>query len=300
MIGNIHDIDIRLLRVFHAVAKFGGFTAAQAHLNISQSAISNKMSQLEQRLGMRLCERGSNRFRLTDQGQMVLRATVDLFQSLEKFRSDIASAEQKVSGNLHIGLADNSVTQPGSHICESIKRLDDVSLELSLSVYVGTGDELTSRLIDGSLHLAISHFSRKLDGLTYTPLFTEEQELYCSRRHPLFSREDGVISDVELADYAYACWDGYINDHAFLLDAKHASHTPCIEGVAYLVLSGCHISHLPTHYAEQWVKKGELRKIETERSAPMTPFEVAQKKGITQPLVVKRFLEFLTELYALN
>jgi DNA-binding transcriptional LysR family regulator len=39
------------------VVECGGFTPAQAELNISASALSTKMAALETRLGMRLCQR---------------------------------------------------------------------------------------------------------------------------------------------------------------------------------------------------------------------------------------------------
>ena len=52
----LDNFDIRLLRVFMTIADCGGFSAAQAHLGLSQSAISNKMHDLETRMGLRLCE----------------------------------------------------------------------------------------------------------------------------------------------------------------------------------------------------------------------------------------------------
>jgi DNA-binding transcriptional LysR family regulator len=62
MVG-VSDFDLRLLRVFVAIAEAGSFTAAQMVLNLGQSTISNQMAALEQRLGYRLCERGRSGFR---------------------------------------------------------------------------------------------------------------------------------------------------------------------------------------------------------------------------------------------
>ena len=56
MLGALTDSDIKLLRVFYVIAQCGGFSAAQAQLNLSQSAISTRMAQLEARLGCRLHE----------------------------------------------------------------------------------------------------------------------------------------------------------------------------------------------------------------------------------------------------
>lgn len=53
----LQDVDLKLLRVFMTIVKCGGFSAAQATLNMSQSSISEQMTNLETRLGVTLCER---------------------------------------------------------------------------------------------------------------------------------------------------------------------------------------------------------------------------------------------------
>ena len=53
----ISNLDLGLLRVFVAVTRSGGFSAARTELNVGQPTISNKIADLELRLGMRLCDR---------------------------------------------------------------------------------------------------------------------------------------------------------------------------------------------------------------------------------------------------
>ena len=60
MLGNISDIDLRMLRVFCSIVEAGGFTAAQARLNTSLSRLSVVVRDLEERLGCSLCRRGSS------------------------------------------------------------------------------------------------------------------------------------------------------------------------------------------------------------------------------------------------
>ena len=89
---NLSDIDLRLLRVFFAVVLSRGFAAAQRDLGISASNISVHISQLEQRLGVRLCERGRKGFRLTDEGQLIYDAALNLFRATDNFRGIVDSA----------------------------------------------------------------------------------------------------------------------------------------------------------------------------------------------------------------
>ncbi len=54
----LEGTDICILRVFDTVVRNGGFAATQAELNLSQPTISNHIAAVEQRLGVRLCQRG--------------------------------------------------------------------------------------------------------------------------------------------------------------------------------------------------------------------------------------------------
>lgn len=69
----------------------GGLSVAQVALNISASTISIHLSSLEERLGMRLCERGPGGFALTEQGRQVYAAATKLSRSLEDFRAEVGA-----------------------------------------------------------------------------------------------------------------------------------------------------------------------------------------------------------------
>ncbi|HGY2116027.1 TPA: LysR family transcriptional regulator, partial [Pseudomonas aeruginosa] len=51
------NLDIELLRTFHAILRFGRFLAAASHLNRSPSAVSTHVRRLEELAGGRLFER---------------------------------------------------------------------------------------------------------------------------------------------------------------------------------------------------------------------------------------------------
>ena len=70
-LAQVSDFDIRLLKLFRSVVECGGFSAAESVLGIGRSAISQQMSDLEQRLGLRLCQRGRAGFALTEEGREV-------------------------------------------------------------------------------------------------------------------------------------------------------------------------------------------------------------------------------------
>jgi len=65
--------DLNDLSFFAAVVANGGFSAASRALGIPKSRISRRVAALEGRLGVRLLERSTRRFNVTDVGQDVYR-----------------------------------------------------------------------------------------------------------------------------------------------------------------------------------------------------------------------------------
>src|SRR5688500_17854620 len=112
----LHNVDMKLLRVFDAVVRCGGFSAAQAALNVGQSTISEQMGQLEARLGVKLCERGRAGFRLTQQGSAIHANTQTLLAAVDKFRQEADAHKKRVAGPLNFGVIDNTVTDPNAPV----------------------------------------------------------------------------------------------------------------------------------------------------------------------------------------
>ncbi|MGI2035496.1 LysR family transcriptional regulator ArgP [Rhizobium panacihumi] len=95
-------IDYSALRVLHAVVLTGSFEKASAVLNVTPSAVSQRIKQLEERVGAALVVRG-NPCTATEQGEWLCRhmenvgvLETELFESLPSL-ADNASAPQKVT-----------------------------------------------------------------------------------------------------------------------------------------------------------------------------------------------------------
>lgn len=65
-------MELEQLRIFSAVARYGGFSAAARKLYISHSTTSRAVAALEAELGVRLFERSSHDVRLTKAGTVLL------------------------------------------------------------------------------------------------------------------------------------------------------------------------------------------------------------------------------------
>lgn len=271
--------DLRLLRVFDAVVRHRGFAAAQAELNVSQSTISTQITALEERLGVTLCRRGRAGFRLTQKGEIVHAAVVKLIAATEEFVTETAALRGTLSGTLRIGLVDHVVTDPNFRLPEAIAALERRARSVRFELAQGSPQEFQTRVLDGSLHLAIGSFPHKVAGLNYRKLYDEENFLYCAQGHPLWSVPDAAltpefVSSMRAVGRSY--WrDDHWNNRDFPQTTAMAQG---LEQQLVMILSGAFIGYMPDHSARRWVEAGRLRAILPQRFLYRCPFE-----AITRP-----------------
>jgi DNA-binding transcriptional LysR family regulator len=96
-------LDVRRLRVLHAVSTYGSVTAAAAALGYSAPAISQPLAALERDVGMRLTERAGRGIELTPAAGILVVHTDALLAGLDAAESDLAALRDQVSGR--VGLA---------------------------------------------------------------------------------------------------------------------------------------------------------------------------------------------------
>ena len=124
-LGQVAEKDLRYLRIYKTVVEAGGFAAAESLLGTSRSTISVQIRALEERLGERLCQRGRQGFELTAFGDVVYQSTLELLEHLEHFRKQVGKGLSILSGQLRIGIADNTVDDPACPLQPALKILGE-------------------------------------------------------------------------------------------------------------------------------------------------------------------------------
>ena len=294
-LAQVSDFDIRLLRVFKSVVDAGGFSAAESVLGIGRSAISQQMSDLEQRLGLRLCQRGRAGFSVTEEGREVYQSSLQLLGALESFRTEVNSLHQNLRGELNIGLTDNLVSIPHMRITHALSRLKERGPGVRINIRMIAPSEVEQGVLDGSLHVGVVPQASALPGLDYQPLYSERSLLYCAVGHPLF-----YIEEAQLTNERLAAQDAItptfrlpteIQDHYAALSCTASASDR--EGMAFLILTGRYIGYLPDHYASTWVQQGRLRALRPESRFYDLSLVTVTRKGRRPHLVLESFLQSL-------
>lgn len=270
MLGQLHDLDLHLLRLFVSVVEYGGFSAAQGELGLSQSSISQHMAKLETRLGYRLCSRGKGGFKLTPKGEQLLLATRGLFQSIEAFRHQSNGVAGRLIGEVRVGLSEALDRSVVLQVAEAIRRFRERDESVRIELISAMPGEMERLLLQQRLDLAIGYFSQVQSSFDYRPLFREPQHLYCGAGHPLFVEPNPDLEALRNTDVVDHPYRFFRNDQP-LYGKQSSARSEQVEGTLAFILSGKHLGYLPEHFARSWEDSGLLRAI----GQPALSFEVA-------------------------
>lgn len=291
--------SLKLLNIFITVVRCQGFAPAQQELNLSTSAISNYMTQLETELGMLLCHRGRGGFKLTSKGALFYQKTLQLLGEVDSFGNYLSTLKGELIGSLRIGLLDAMVTNEQFPLPNIIAAFNADYVNVHISLEIHRPYEMQTAILEGRLDLGIGSFPNKMNGLWVQPLYDEQQRLYCSDLHPLFSEKNvtkETIANQKMANRSY--WsDAELARQGF----KNSSATiDSMESQLILILSGAYLGYLPEHYARVWVDNNRLRMLDADSYGYKAPFSlIVKRSGLHEP-VIRAFRKSLVEHYGGN
>ena len=122
------------LTFFATLVKAGSLTAAARELNVTPPAISKRLQQLENRLGVRLLHRTTRRIGLTHEGEVYLENARRILGEIDEMESTVSSSRVAPRGLLRV----NAPLGFGrTYICPLVskfaKEFGDVQVQLQLS-----------------------------------------------------------------------------------------------------------------------------------------------------------------------
>ncbi len=262
LLGSIGDIDIRLLRIFRIVEKCGGLSAAELELNVGRSTISKHLSDLETRLGMKLCNRGPAGFSLTEEGRKILQASSHLFTAISSFQNAVNETHQNLFGRISLALFDHGAMNPEARLPEAIRQFDTVAPDVDLEISMEPPNTIETGVLDGKYDIGIVPVYRKSASLKYFPIFHENMGLYCGSRHPLFLDAQKVTaSSIRAHKYAGFGFNSPNMAAGQRLKLRRAAEVQDEEALTVLILSGCYVGFLPEHVARTFVEKNKMCSI---------------------------------------
>jgi DNA-binding transcriptional LysR family regulator len=126
-------IETNLLQTLLSVSKFNSYSKAAEELGVTQSAVSQNIKSLENKLGLSLVTRSGKAMHLTHPAQELVKLAAFQFNQFEKLIDEIKSKEGSMSGKFHVGtLFGIGKSWVASHLLEFAKIYPDLKLKITM------------------------------------------------------------------------------------------------------------------------------------------------------------------------
>lgn len=102
------DINFELYKIFYHTAKAASFSEAARKLFISQSAVSQSIGNLEEKIGSRLFLRKTRSIRLTTEGEVLLKHVEQAYNFIKTAEDKILEMQNLSLGEIRIGVGDTN------------------------------------------------------------------------------------------------------------------------------------------------------------------------------------------------
>ncbi|MBT1450936.1 LysR family transcriptional regulator [Glaciecola sp. XM2] len=257
MLNRLQESDIKLLRVFYAVASCNGFTAAEPVLRMQRPNISAAIKKLEERLDLVLCHRGRGGFQMTKEGEVVFQETKRIFNAFDNFVFNLKSLHDDYSGHITIvlmsGLATSMQLAVAKAVKSTMKKFDDIHVNIQTRLY----NEVEHVALSGECHLVLSTYDMvKPESVTFHPVGIQSVgRLYCAPTHPLakFRDVDALPDNVNIEDYPAIGISGLSSSNYISNDKRLSIQTfsDSFEVCMAAIMTGEYVGLLPDYIAKE-------------------------------------------------
>ncbi|MEE4453573.1 LysR substrate-binding domain-containing protein [Novosphingobium resinovorum] len=138
---------------FAEVVKHGGFAPAGRALRTPKSKLSRRIAALEERLGTRLIERSSRRFRVTEVGEAFYARCRAMLEEAEQAEALVAQAQAEPQGRVRFSCPRGLVEVLSPHLPAFLARYPKVALQL---IATDRPVDLIAQRIDVALRVRVT------------------------------------------------------------------------------------------------------------------------------------------------
>ena len=189
-------MDIHQMQYVLAVAEYRNFTLAAESCYISQSSLSQQISNLEKELGIRLFNRTTRTIQITEAGEAFVRMAADILRDIDMLRQTMSSYSGLLRGTINIG---------------SITSLEKIRFSELVADFYSKYPNLTLNICHGMSHSLLEKLERRdidvafltqppncnYPNVRFTPMGEDEYVLLVSEHHHLAQRDVVELSELK-------------------------------------------------------------------------------------------------------
>lgn len=257
--------DLSDLQYFALVVEHQGYAAAERASGISKSKLSRRVSDLEEQLGVRLIQRSTRKFAVTDIGREVYRQARSILDQAQELRDRVEQVVSKPRGVVRVSVP-TSIAQ--IHMAELLPKFHAQYPEVRVQLHVSNRRvDLINEQIDIALRVRT-----RLDSdsdFVVRPFGSSAELLVASpdylRTHPMIRAPRDLMEHdtlINSADESQHFWELHGPDG----EIERVQLKPIVAGSDFSMLmrlatNGMGVALLPETVCFENVRRGTLQRV---------------------------------------
>ena len=289
-------LDSRHLRVVAEVARTESVTRAADRLNVTQSAVSHQLRELEDKLGTPIFVRSGRRMLPTPAGRLIAQAAEDVLGAIGRVEAKVEQLARQTAGELRVC----THCYTGYHwlpsLVESLRRRYPA---FSLHIAAEHTLDPIAALLDAKLDLAIMNDDSTDKRLRYHELFEDEHVVVVPPSHRWASRP--FVTPEELADEPLYLYSRSI-DHSFIvqrvlrpagIEPRQVTYLQLTEGIIEMVKAGLGSSVLPKWSIMHVLASQHVKAIRVTKSGVFRKWYAVTLSDVAPTAFTEEFIRLL-------
>ncbi len=283
------SLTFKQVRYFLAAAETGQISHAAMEMNISQSAVTAAIQQLEAQLGVTLLERTPSGVRPTIEGARFLNHARNIAAAVEDAVRSPLGEGRTVTGTLRVA---TTYTVAGYFMSRHYTRFRRAYPDIEIEMIELPRGEIEKGIVDGWVDIAVMLVSNlaNLADIDQETLFRSRRRLWLPADHGLLSAEHVTLADVAAEPYVMLTVDeARVTAGRYWEKAGLAPNvvfaTSSVEAVRSLVAAGMGVTILSDMVYRPWSLEGqriELRTLDQDIPSMDVGLGWARKRPLTQ------------------
>ena len=291
---------MQALRVFCEVAELRSFSAAADRLGISQSAVSQRVRQLEERLQAVLLDRSVRPFTLTAEGTLLAREGREILKRYDDLERRVARGVENCSGEIRV----DAIYSAGIGLLSKLRqRFLEAQPEVNVQLEYKRPEQVAEAVREKRCDLGIISYPRRWPEVSARMLRAERMCVVCSAQHQLVASDGpSEIHVRELAHWQIIGFEPdlpvarairrYLRDHG--VGGDFSQHVDNIDTMKAMLAETEEVAILPERTVEREVDAGVLATLALQ-PVLTRPLGIIQARGSALSSAAQTFVDFLLE-----
>lgn len=290
-------MHLRSLKIFCDVVDRRSFTAAADENGLSQSAASQLVQQIEDRLGTRLLDRSRRPFVVTPEGKAYYDGCRRIVRDYEALETHVRSLHEAIAGRLTVA----AIYSVGlAHMRRYVQQFRSLHPSASVRLEYLHPERVYEVVENGNADLGLVSYPQSSRNVDYLPWRTERMVIACSPDHHLAKSE--AVSLSSLAGETLISFEKGLKirdelDRELARRKVHVERGPefdNIETIKQAVEIGAGVALLPEPTVQREKMTGTLATVNIEGEELVRPLGVLYRRHGELSAASKEFLDLLT------